>query len=168
LGVIFLILQGDLNKLFSFEFNEGDIWIIISSLLWALYSVVVKFKPKDINDIEFFSTIVSLGFILLLPVYLYQGYSLKDEIQIVKDNYLIFGYVSIFASSLSYYFWHHGINNIGAAKTAQFTHLMPIFGAILAYIFLDEVLQFYHIVGIALIAFGIYLSLFYKTKNIKD
>lgn len=162
LGVIFLILQGDFSRILSLEFNHGDIWIIVSSLTWALYSVVLKFKPKDLNDFEFFATIVLLGFIFLLPIYLYQGYSLDYEINLVKSNYLIFGYVSIFASSLSYYFWHQGINDIGAAKTAQFTHLMPIFGAILAYIFLDEVLQFYHIIGVVLIGFGIYLSLFYK------
>ena len=161
-GVIFLILQGEFNRIFSFEFNHGDIWIIVSSLTWALYSVVVKFKPKDLNDFEFFSTIVFMGFIFLLPIYLYQGYNLEHEILLIQENYLIFGYVSVFASSLSYYFWHYGINQIGASKTAQFTHLMPIFGAILAYIFLGEVLQFYHIIGVVLIGFGIYLSLFYK------
>jgi drug/metabolite transporter (DMT)-like permease len=42
---------------------------------------------------------------------------------------------------------------------------MPIFGAILAYIFLDEVLQFYHIVGMILIALGIYLTMFLKRVN---
>ena len=162
LGVIFLILKGDISKIFSLEFNNGDLLVILSSLTWALYSVVVKFKPKDLNDFEFFATIVFLGFLFLLPIYLYQGYTLENELTIIKLNYLVFGYVSIFASSLSYYFWHYGINQIGASKTAQFTHLMPIFGAILAYIFLDEVLQFYHILGVILIAFGIYLSLIYK------
>ncbi len=161
-GVVYLILQGDFSRIFFLEFNQGDIWVIVSSFTWALYSVVIKFKPKDLNDFEFFATIVFLGFIFLLPIYLYQGYNLKDEINLVKSNYLIFGYVSIFASSLSYYFWHYGIKQIGAPKTAQFTHLMPIFGAILAYIFLDEVLMFYHIIGVILIGFGIYLSLFYK------
>jgi len=162
LGVIFLILKGDISRIFSLEFNNGDLLVILSSLTWALYSVVVKFKPKDLNDFEFFATIVFLGFLFLLPIYLYQGYTLENELTIIKLNYLVFGYVSIFASSLSYYFWHYGINQIGASKTAQFTHLMPIFGAILAYIFLDEVLQFYHILGVILIAFGIYLSLIYK------
>jgi len=161
-GVIYLILQGNINNILSLEFNQGDLWVIMSSVSWALYSTIVKLKPKGLNDFEFFSTIVFLGFFMLLPIYLYQGYDLAHEINLVKENYLIFGYVSIFASSLSYYFWHYGIHHIGAAKTSQFTHLMPVFGAILAYIFLDERLQFYHIIGVILIAIGIYLSLFYK------
>jgi drug/metabolite transporter (DMT)-like permease len=54
---------------------------------------------------------------------------------------------------------------IGANKAGQSAHLMPIFGAFLAYIFLDEVLQFYHMVGMILIALGIYLTMFLKKAN---
>jgi drug/metabolite transporter (DMT)-like permease len=39
---------------------------------------------------------------------------------------------------------------------------MPIFGIILASIFLEETLEAYHLMGTILIVFGIYLSLFYK------
>jgi len=167
LGVIYLILKGDLKTFQTLEFNRGDIWVIVSSLTWALYSVLVKFKPKEFNDFEYFSTIVALGFIVLLPIYFYQDYTFSSQIILLKDNFWIFFYVSVFASSLSYYFWHYGIHKIGASKTGQFVHLMPIFGSVLAYIFLGEVLQLFHIIGMILIFLGIYLSLFYK-KTIKE
>ncbi len=162
LGVLFLILKADISNIFILEFDQGDILIVISSIAWALYSVLVKFKPKDLNDLEYFATIVTIGLILLLPFYLYQGYSIQKELEVLKNNYLIFLYVSIFASIASYYLWHYGIDKIGASKTAQFTHLMPIFGIVLATIFLKETLETYHLLGAILIAFGIYLSLFYK------
>jgi len=162
LGVVFLILKADISNIFSLEFNQGDILIIMSSISWALYSVLIKFKPKDLNDFEYFATIVTIGLILLLPLYLYQGYSIQKELKVLKNNYFIFLYVSIFASITSYYLWHYGIDKIGVSKTAQFTHLMPIFGIILASIFLKETLESYHLLGAMLIAFGIYLSLFYK------
>lgn len=164
-GVIYLILQGDIKNLLLLQFNQGDFWILITSLSWALYSVLFKFKPKDLNGLEFFATIVLLGFILLIPIYLYQGYSLTYEIQLIGNNFFTFLYVSLFASVLSYYFWNYGIEKIGASKTSQFTHLMPVFGTILAYIFLDEVLRYYHIIGMVFIALGIYLSLFYKKTS---
>ncbi len=162
LGVIFLILKADIANILTLEFNEGDILIIITSLSWALYSVLLKYKPKDLNDFEYFSTTVAIGLIVLLPFYLYQGYSLQQELEVLQNNYPVFLYVSIFASISSYYLWHYGIEKIGASKTAQFTHLMPIFGIILASIFLKESLHSYHLLGASLIAFGIYLSLFYK------
>ncbi|MEA3512112.1 MAG: DMT family transporter [Campylobacterota bacterium] len=158
IGVLYLILQGNFSKILSLEFNSGDLWIITSSFTWALYSVLVRFKPEELNDFEFLSTIVFIGFIILAPIYLYQGYSLSYEINLIKENYLVFIYVSFFTSILSYYFWHQGIKIIGASKTGQFAHLMPLFGAFLAYIFLDESLKFYHIIGMILIALGIYLS----------
>lgn len=165
LGVVFLMLKADISNIFALQFNHGDILIVISSLSWALYSVLVKFRPKELNNFEFFATIVTLGLILLLPFYLFQGYSIQKELGVVKNNYLIFLYVSVFASITSYYLWHYGIDKIGASKTAQFTHLMPIFGIVLASIFLNEKLETYHLVGAVLIASGIYLSLFYKKRT---
>ena len=163
-GVLFLMLKADISNIFILNFNQGDILIVISSISWALYSVLIKFKPKDLNDFEYFAIIVTIGLILLLPFYLYQGYSIQKELEVLKNNYLIFLYVSIFASITSYYLWHYGIEKIGASKTAQFTHLMPIFGTILASIFLNETLEIYHLLGATLIAFGIYLSLFYQRE----
>lgn len=166
-GVVYLVLQGEINNLLLMQFSQGDFWILITSLSWALYSVLLKFKPNDLQGLDFFATIVFLGFILLIPIYLYQGYSIEQELILIKNNFFIFVYVSLFASILSYYFWNYGIENIGASKTSQFTHLMPIFGALLAYIVLGEVLQEYHIIGIVFIALGIYLSLFYKKQKLR-
>ena len=165
LGVLYIVLKGDINNLLTLEFNNGDFLVILSSFIWALYSVIVKFKPKELHDIEFFTTIVFLGMLFLLPLYLYQGYSLQQEINLVSKNYYVFMYVSVFASTLSYYFWHYGIHHIGASKTGQFTHLMPIFGSFWAYIFLGETLEIYHLIGILGIALGIYLSLFYRQNS---
>jgi len=165
-GVIYLILEGSIQTALALEFNEGDIWIIISSLTWALYSVVLKFKPGEIQGFDFFAILVVLGLLILFPLYLSQGYTLESQIILIENNFMIFIYVSIFASILSYYFWNHGIEKIGASKTSQFTHLMPLFGSFLAYIFLDESLQYFHIVGMALIFLGIYLSLFQKERKL--
>lgn len=167
-GVLFLILKGDINNILSLKFNAGDFWILASSFAWAIYSIYVKYRPKELNDFEFFSTIVLIGFIFLLPIYLYQGYKIEHEIYLVQTYYLEFLYVSIFASLLSYYFWNKGVKEIGANKTGQFTHLMPVFGSILAYIFLGETLMFYHIIGMILIGVGIYLSLFSNDRKNKS
>ncbi|QKF82120.1 DMT family transporter [Halarcobacter ebronensis] len=161
-GVIFLVLKGDLTNIFHLKFTHGDLWVIVSSLLWATYSTFIKLKPKDLNHVELFILVVYIGFIFLLPWYLSQGYSLDKEIMILKDNWYFFIYVSVFASLLSFYFWHIGIDTIGAERTGQFTHLMPLFGAILAFIFLGEVPYLYHLIGALFIALGIYLSLFIK------
>lgn len=166
LGVIFLVLKGDWHTLLVLDFNRGDFWVIGSSLCWALYSVLVKFRPQHISSFEFFVTIVGLGVIMLLPFYVAQGYSMEREWGLIKRYYGVIAYVVLFTSVLSYYMWHKGIAHLGADRTGQFTHLMPVFGSFLAYIFLGESLEWYHLGGIMLIAVGIYLSLFIKRVRV--
>jgi len=160
LGVVFLVLKGDWHTLLALNFNQGDLWVIGSSLCWALYSVLVKFRPQTLSSFEFFVTIVFLGVVMLLPFYVAQGYSVQREWEILTHYWGAIAYVILFTSILSYYMWHKGIASIGADRTGQFTHLMPVFGSFLAYVFLGEGLEWYHLGGIALIGCGIYISLF--------
>jgi len=164
LGVVFLVLKGNLENIIALEFTSGDLWILLSSLSWALYTVLLKYKPKELNAFDFLSITVCIGFIALLIVYLSFGYSVDFafmENQQVLNSLI---YIVIFPSILSFYFWNSSIVQIGASKAGQFTHLMPIFGAILAYSLLGERLEVFHIFGILFIAIGIYLSIFLK-KN---
>lgn len=163
-GVSFLVLKGDISNIFLLNFNQGDFWVIASSSAWAIYSVLAKFRPSSLSNFEFFLAIVFMGVLMLLPLYLAQGYSWKREVLMLQSHYAIIFYVVIFTSIICYYLWHEGIVQIGADKTGQFTHLMPIFGSFLAYVFLGERLEFYHLGGVVLIGFGIYLSLFVKKR----
>ncbi len=167
-GVIFLIIKGEVLNLSSITLNSGDFWVIASSLSWALYSVLVRFKPKNLSHVEFFTGTVYMGLFWLIIIYSFLDYSPATDLRLLEKYYPQFLYVAIFPSVLSYYFWHQGIKELGANKTGQFTHLMPLFGAVLAYIFLDERLHSYHIIGALFIAVGIYLSLFSKTETYKS
>ena len=165
IGVLYIVLKGNIESIVSLEFNIGDILVLISALIWSSYVLILKFKPKELNGIELLVTLIFLGLLILFPIYISSHTSMQREIYLIKNYYYVFGYVSIFASILSFYFWNKGVEIIGANKTGQFTHLMPLFGIILAYIVLDESLSLYHIIGGFLIAFGIYLSI-KKTKNL--
>lgn len=158
-GVLYLVLQGDIGSIINLNVNSGDILVLSSAIIWAFYVVMLRFKPKELNGIEFLATMVLFGVLILLPIYLYFHIDINRDIYLIKNYYYIFGYMSVFASILSFYFWNKGIEVIGANKTGQFIHLMPLFGVILAYIFIDEILSLYHIIGGFFIGIGIYLSL---------
>ena len=56
-----------------------------------------------------------------------------------------------------------------AAHRAGVTlHLMPVFGVVLAWLFLDEHLAPYHVAGIALILTGIYITSRYRAARIRE
>ncbi|MBP7748851.1 MAG: DMT family transporter [Aliarcobacter sp.] len=165
IGVLYLILKGDINHILELKFTPGDLWIVAAALDWALYSVLLKFKPKDLSSFEFLTITTIIGVIILYVAFISQGFTL--EFSFLQNNDILYSliYIVIFPSILSFYFWNMATIEIGANKAGQSAHLMPIFGAFLAYIFLDEVLQFYHMVGMILIALGIYLTMFFKKVN---
>jgi drug/metabolite transporter (DMT)-like permease len=166
LGVMYLILKGEISHISQLEFTSGDLWIIAACVDWALYTVLLKHKPKELNSFEFFGLTNLIGTSILYCLFLYQGYSFNlDFLENEKVLYSLI-YIVIFPSILAFYFWNISTVEVGVNKAGQFTHLMPIFGAILAYLFLGEVLKSYHLVGISLIGLGIYLSIFFKREKI--
>ncbi|WP_122893589.1 DMT family transporter [Arcobacter peruensis] len=162
LGVIFLILKGSIENIINLHFTHGDLWILFACVNWALYTVLLKYKPKELNALDFLSITVFIGIIVLSIVYFYAGYSF--DLAVFENDKVLYSliYMVVFPSLLSFYFWNTAIVEIGASRAGQFTHLMPIFGAILAFIFLGERLEMYHVFGILFIALGIYLSIFLK------
>lgn len=164
-GVIYLVSNGELSLLFEFQSNKGDIWIVISSCTWALYSVLVKKRERSLGDFDYFILIVTIGFVILLPLYLLQNYEFSHTKNMLCLFYKEIFYVVFFPSIASYYLWHQGIHHIGSSKTGQFTHLMPLFGTILAVIFLQEKIMLYQLFGFVFIVLGIYFSLFLKGFN---
>ncbi len=168
-GVIYLVLKGNVFFLSNLKFTSGDLWIILASSTWALYCVLLKYKPKELNPLEFFSLTTIIGVLFLTILYIYQGYSIWN-IEFLNDTDVLYSlmYMVIFPSILSFYFWNISTIEIGANKAGQFTHLMPIFGSIIAYIFIGEKLEFYHFIGILLIFIGIYLSLFFNKRVSSD
>lgn len=164
IGVIYLVIKGEINHIFELKFTEGDLWIILACIDWALYSVLLKYKPKEFDAFEFLSVTTFVGVIILTIIFYQQGYEFSFSFVDKNEVFYSLIYMVIFPSILSFYFWNISTVEVGANKAGQFAHLMPVFGAFLAYIFLDEVMHLYHIIGILLIGFGIYLSIFYKSK----
>ena len=162
LGVLYLILKGNINHILELNFTPGDLWILLAALDWAIYSVLLKFKPKDLSSFSFLTITSFIGVMILYIAFILQGYSLEFSFLSNKEVLYSLIYIVIFPSILSFYFWNMATIEIGANKAGQSAHLMPIFGAILAYFFLEERLEIYHLIGILLIGIGIYLSIFLK------
>jgi drug/metabolite transporter (DMT)-like permease len=64
----------------------------------------------------------------------------------------------VIPSIVSFFCFNRGVELIGATRAGQFIHLMPVFGAALAFLFVGERLAWYHLLGGAVIGCGIWLS----------
>ncbi|WP_242521591.1 DMT family transporter [Motiliproteus sp. SC1-56] len=155
-GVAVLVAGGSLAGLLSLQANPGDLWILAAGTSWALYSVCLNWRPRTLAPLTLLGTTILVGALLLLPFYLWEAQSRVPEWHV--DNILLIGYVALFPSVLAYIFWNRGVAELGAARAGIFFHLMPVSGLILSAIFLGEVVQAYHLAGIALIFSGLFLA----------
>ena len=155
LGVSFLIFSGQSQRL---TVNPGDLWVISSSIGWALYSLTLRKKPSDLSGLGFLAYIVLFGVCfngLMLAI------NPLDEapLPMTLDTLYAVGYVAIFASLGAYVCWNYGVGQLGAQVAGQYIHLMPFYGVLLASLFLNESLSYHHWVAGGLIATGLILAL---------
>ena len=54
LGAVYIIFDGNLNKLARIQANVGDIWIIVAMLVWAIYTIILKINLKSLIRSVFF------------------------------------------------------------------------------------------------------------------
>ena len=157
-GVAVLIAQGRLERLLALDINRGDLWVLAAALIWAVYSIGLRFRPAQLAPSSFLAFTVLVGVLTLAPIY-WLDLLAEPPFEPTAANLTAVGYVAVFASVGAYLFWNQGVKVVGAGAAGQFIHLMPVFGTLMAVLFLGERLHGYHLAGAAAIAAGIYLSL---------
>lgn len=157
-GVMLLVSRGQLANLIALQINRGDLWILLAALVWAVYSIGLRWRPAGLSSMAFLGFTMIMGVIILSPVY---WFNWLDEPPFVTStaNMIAIAYVALFASIGAFIFWNQGVRVVGAGTAGQFIHLMPVFGTIMAVVFLGEQLYWYHVAGAIAIGSGIVLSL---------
>jgi len=155
-GVGWVIARGDLATLATLSLNMGDILILSAVILWSIYTVLLAKTPENITRRGFTLAMIIAGIVMLIPFYIWEM-STGAKVVLNQDTILAFAYIGIFPSVLSFLCWKRGVELVGANIAGIFLNLMPVFGAILGVLLLDETLEIFHYVGIVPIFFGIWL-----------
>ena len=155
-GVVVIVSHGSLEVLMAVRFNPGDLWALASVPIWALYSVLLRIRPPELHPSAFLGATMIAGVMLLTPLYIFDSGLTLERVPWEAVGAVV--YMAVFASVLAYVFWNHAVAKVGANRAGQFVHLLPVFGTLLAIIFLGEMLRSYHVAGIVFIVAGIFLA----------
>ena len=68
-GVLTILAQGSLAQLLAFRLNLGDIFVILSMLLWSLYTICLRWRPPGLHTLAFLFVIACVGTTAILPFY---------------------------------------------------------------------------------------------------
>jgi drug/metabolite transporter (DMT)-like permease len=140
----------------SLSFNHGDLLVIAAVVCYAGYSVLLGRRPRT-HPLALLAVIFWLGTLILLPLYLWETLTVA-ALHVSPANLMVIAYVMVFPSIVSYLCFNRGVELVGANRAGLFIHLMPVFGSLMAVVFLGEVFYWFHGLGILLIGAGIYLA----------
>jgi drug/metabolite transporter (DMT)-like permease len=155
-GVAVVITRGSMETVRSLSLSLGDGLIFLAVISYAIYSVLLRKRPS-VHPLSFIAVIFLVGAILLLPALAWEIASGRT-LPLDATSLLSIAYVAVFPSIVAYLCFNRGVELIGANRAGQFAHLMPVFGTLLAAVFLGERLEISHLAGAALIALGIAIS----------
>jgi len=156
LGVALIGAHGSLETLSSLSVNPGDLWIVLGMVVYSIYSALLRRRPA-VHPLSFLAATFAIGSSLLLPLMIweYEGGAVLHPTPLALLTLL---YLAAFPAFVAYLFFNRGVELIGANRAGQFMHLIPVFGTVLAVLFLGEAFRLYHAAGIGLIAVGIAMA----------
>ena len=163
LGVVFVSINGELDKLMSLSFNKGDLLMLIAVLFYGAYTVGLR-RKHNLSSIVLFASVVVWAFISTLPLTVYEFASGKT---VWPDHkvWIIVGLIVLLPSFLSQICFIASVKLIGPARSGVFVNLVPVFASFLAVQLLGETFEVYHGLSLFLVLSGIYIFEKYKPLN---
>lgn len=156
-GVATIVFHGSWEGVRALEFGRGDVWVLIAVAVWAVYTVLLRWRPPAVGLILFLAVTITAGVVASLPLYLREVWMGVPTV-LTPGSVTGLLYMGVLPSLVSHAFWNRGVAEVGGNTAGLFIHLTPVFGTLLAVTFLGETFQAYHAAGIALILAGIVIT----------
>ncbi|OIJ13609.1 EamA family transporter [Anaerobacillus alkalilacustris] len=157
-GVMVIFSQGSLEVLLTLSFNIGDVIVIIAVILWALYSITIKYHSNRLPPLSSFAVSLVIGIFILFPFFLWENVIVTKETVWNIKSFGTISYVGLLASIVAFLAWNSAVSQIGPGKAGIFLPLIPVFTTVFAIIFLGEVLVWFQVLGGFMAVLGIYLA----------
>lgn len=152
-GVAVIVARGDLGAIARLAFNGYDVVLLLGMIVWAYYTVRLATRTAALAFPSFMFLAGAIGLAMIVPGAIVEALVGTPGKPTALDlaGVIYLGAVPTLIAMLLYA-W--GLKRIGPVQAGLFTHLVPVFSAVLATIFLGERLQGFHAVGFALVAGG--------------
>jgi len=155
-GALVLVTRGAPAELLRLSARPGDLWMLLAVVLWAAYSLLLKRRPGRVPQVALLGASIVVGLAVLLPAWwLTGGPAARPPLS--REAWLGVGYIGLFASCLAFLCWNTGVAHVGPGTAGTFMYLMPLYGAVLGYLFLGEGVAPFHGAGAVLIFGGLAL-----------
>ena len=135
-GVLLVAAHGDLRRLSAFRFNQGDVYVLVACVFYALYTLGLRVRPAGTPLVFFAGT----AFAALLWAIPFAGEEVLAGAAFAPSvkGWLVALFAALGPSLAGQLCYMRGVDLIGPGRAGLFANLIPIFGALCAVIVLHE------------------------------
>lgn len=161
MGSYFLITGGDIKK-FALESPSflGYVFILLTPLLWATYSTVIKKLEKFYEFQSDFRILKFITYFGCLELFLFG--LISNQLFIFLTNFLnivliVCGlYLGLICFVFGYYTWNYSQKKLESSKVASFLYIEPFITLIFSFIFQrTETIVLLNIVGAIIVLIAV-------------
>jgi drug/metabolite transporter (DMT)-like permease len=138
----------------DFAISIGFILMLLSTLNWAVYSVLLKRLSIPLPSLVVTFYMSMFGCFLTLPFMLRnKGWENLTLLAQVEWAHILF--LGVFVSGVGYWYWGKALEMMDASKVSMFLYLEPLVTLIAAILLLHEKIFFISILGGGIIIIGV-------------
>jgi len=156
IGILVVLTRANPAVLLALDYRWGDLLMFLAIVAWGLYMVLFKHHGFALSPLTMLCALMVGGSLWLVPFYVIEM-KMDAVMRVTPLSLASLGYVTLFSTLIAWACWNSGIQRIGPNRAASFVYLFPVFGPLLAMVFLGESLRFFHFIGTGLIVLGVSL-----------
>ena len=133
----------------------GNSLIMFGAFVYAIYVVIVRqyvLNSGQLSSLSLITWVSFVGWFFFIPFVLAEE---PWNRLWSNDEWLLIGYLGILSTALSYVFFAIGIEVIGANRASSFVNVVPVFGILSSWLWINEELGWIQLVSFGLIFFGV-------------
>ena len=165
IGVFAIIIKGDFDLLLNLNFTIGDLWMLGAAIGWALYSIYLFYWKTQLPIFQRFTLVAFFGAVSLFPFYVVEEIFIQQTV--FNSQFFMWAiFAAVSPGIIAFTLYTMAQKKLGASLTGFTLYIFTIYAAIYGFIFFDEQLEFYHLLGTFLVFIGVYLAKKnYETKT---
>jgi drug/metabolite transporter (DMT)-like permease len=156
-GVVTIILHGELARVLTLDFSQGDLIMFAAIMSFALFSIWLREFPADMDRVGLLGAQLVIATIVLAPLALSEVL-VGNYPSITARGLAAMAYIGIVPACVASLLYMFGVARVGPGRAGLFIHLVPVYGTVISSLFLGEQLHLYHAFGMILILTGLLLS----------
>lgn len=154
-GVLILLTDGNLGRLLALQFNDGDLLMLCAVLCWAGYSILLRHLGKRYSGLAM-SYYGAIAGVVQLSIFVIPELAKTGWPTLSLPAVLGVLYMGIGASGIGYLLFTLSTQRIGPTKSTSIVYSgVPVWVALLAWLFFKEPITPWMVVSMAFILLGL-------------